>query len=191
MLNFMLKKLEDKELEIVLEWRNSDRVRNFMYNNQIISLEEHKKWFRKISQSDSDQYYTFVFNDKPVGLVYFNDIDKKNKHCFWGFYIGDTNVPKGSGTAMGYLGLNIAFENLDMNKIYGEVLSINERSIIFHEKLGFIREGHFRKHILRENNYLDVYRYGLLKDEWVRKKIEILKFLNGKGFDLNENCNSL
>jgi hypothetical protein len=33
-------------------------------------------------------------------------------------------------------------------------------------RLGFVEEGHLRKHILKNDRYVDVIQYGLFADEW-------------------------
>lgn len=118
-----LRFLEEKDLELVLKWRNSDRVRKNMLNDKIITLEEHKNWFRKISKRDTDYYFMFLIDDIPIGLVCFYDIDYQNKTCFWGAYTGDSSASKGSGTAMSYLGIKYVFDALKIRKISSERLA--------------------------------------------------------------------
>lgn len=174
-MKYALRPLEEGDLETVLRWRNTDRIRNSMYNNEIINLEQHQKWFKKISSSQKDYYFIFTINHTETGLVSFNDVDFKNNHCYWGFYIGEAEAPSGSGTVMGYLALEWAFQQLKIGKVYGEVLLSNKTSILYHQKLGFCKEGHFRKHLQRDGQFHDILRYGLLMEEWLISKPIIQK----------------
>lgn len=45
---FSIRRMERKDLEIVLSWRNRDEIRLNMINDSIIKIEEHLKWFNKI-----------------------------------------------------------------------------------------------------------------------------------------------
>ncbi|GGK34136.1 hypothetical protein GCM10010965_28800 [Caldalkalibacillus thermarum] len=179
-----LRPLTPKELPLILNWRNSERVRKNMVNDHIISMHEHLQWFRKIQNKGSECYLVFYINEKPIGLVCFNKIDDNHRHCMWGFYVGEDNAPKGSGLAMGYMGLNYAFEQIYLNKVYGEVLSYNQISKNFHIKLGFAKEGKFKQHIRKGNRYIDVYRFGLLRKEWRSKRAIIRTELTKKGFNV-------
>ncbi len=188
-MEYSLKPLTLEYLTIVLTWRNSDRIRKNMYNEKIITLKEHQRWFQSISKSNKDIYLLFFINNKPTGLVCFNKVDHDHCHCVWGFYIGDTNAPKGAGTVMGILGMNYAFHCLKLNKVYGEVLADNKPSLLFHEKLGFRKEGEFKQHIKKEKGFIDTIIFALYKKDWLN--LYHLKNLNSlleKGIELNEKC---
>lgn len=165
-----------------------------MYNDQIITEKQHHQWFKNVSSSKTERYFIFSIDHTDTGFVSFKDVDHHHHHCHWGFYIGEVQSPKGSGSVMGFLALEWAFQQLEVEKVYGEVLSNNEKSLSYHQSLGFRKEGHFRNHIVRNNKYLDVIRYGLLKEEWIAEKPKVLKTLAERGIDhkdLDTNFNEL
>lgn len=165
-----------------------------MYNDQIITEKQHQQWFKNVNSSKTEHYFIFTIDHTDTGFVSFKDVDHKNNHCYWGFYIGEAQSPKGSGSVMGFLALEWAFQQLEVEKVYGEVLSNNEKSLSYHQSLGFSKEGHFRNHIVMNNNYLDVIRYGLLKEEWIAEKPKVMKKLAERGIDkkdLDTNFNEL
>ncbi len=165
-----------------------------MYNDQIITEKQHHQWFKNVNSSKTEHDFIFTIDHTDTGFVSFKDIDHHNHHCYWGFYIGEAQSPKGSGSVMGFLALEWAFQQLEVEKVYGEVLSNNEKSLSYHQSLGFRKEGHFRNHIVRKNKYLDVIRYGLLKEEWIAEKPQVLKKLAERGIDhkdLDTNFNEL
>ncbi len=45
---FTLKALSEKELSLILQWRNSKRVRAFMYDDHLITWKEHLEWFQHL-----------------------------------------------------------------------------------------------------------------------------------------------
>lgn len=175
-----LRNLEKGDLELVLRWRNSEHIRKFMYRDNIISLDEHQAWFNRIEKDKTKIYLIFLHKDQPVGLLYFTEIDYLNSNCMWGFYLGESDIPKGSGTVMGYQAMNYIFDQKGMRKVSGEVLGFNEPSRKFFRRLGFREEGIKRKHILRNDKYTDVYLFSLLVDEWSETYKDELKKL----FDL-------
>lgn len=163
---YNLRPMEEKDLQLVLEWRNSDRVRHFMYNDSLISFSEHRAWFRMIQNDPSCIYLIFEINTAPVGLVNLTKIDPQNLNCMMGFYVGRENCPKGTGTKMGELALRYAFNKIGIRKILGEVLVFNEPSIHFFLKLGFREEGRLIKHVKKNGVYVDVIVFGLLRDDY-------------------------
>jgi len=161
-----LRRLIEADLDIVLTWRNADPIRSVMYNDHIITPSEHKQWFARLEESSSSVHLIFELKGRPVGTVYYSDIDRMNRKCFWGFYLGEEGLPSATGLLMGILGMGYAFGTLQMHKLCGETFSFNRRGNAFFKKLGFRQEGLFREHILKNGVYEDVILYALLEDEW-------------------------
>lgn len=177
--DYNLRDLEEADLELVLHWRNSDRIRKSMFSDEIITFPEHIAWFNRVCKNPLGKsiYKLFEYLGSPVGLVSFTDIQKRNNKCFWGFYLGLEDLPKGTGSVMGFIGLEYAFEELSIRKVIGEVLRSNKASFQFHRKLGFSQEGILRKSVLKDNIYEDVYVLGLLKQEWLNNKSKLEKLI--------------
>lgn len=173
--------MDASHLEKVLNWRNREAIRSVMFNDGIISMEEHRKWFEKTAQDPRTIVKIFAFDDTPMGLVNFTDIDKRNGKCYWGFYIGDPDAPKGAGTIMGYLALNFIFGEAGIRKLCAEILRSNERSLRYHERLGFRTEGIFKEHVRKNGRYADVVAMALFQRDWLDKRREIEKWIGGLG----------
>ena len=73
---------------------------------------------------------------------------------------------QGFGTEMLTLMLDYAFRQLGLRRIHAQIMAPNISSQKLFEKLGFQKEGILRAHVLRNNEYLDMLMYGLLRDEW-------------------------
>lgn len=136
-----------------------------MYTDKDITWQEHVNWYKEVSTDSTHEVFIYIQADKPLGLVQFYDIQKQHQRCFWGFYIGEQNAPKGSGTKMATLALTNIFDQ-GIRKICAEVIENNEASLYFHQKLGFKVEGAFRQHIIKQENYYDVWALALFKDDW-------------------------
>jgi len=162
--------LVKRNLPTVLKWRNSEHVRANMFTDHIISWKEHSSWYENLKRKKDSSYLVFHYKNQPVGMVYFTNIEKRNNTCFWGFYIGAEDVPRGVGSAMGYLGLEYAFGKLRIRKICGEVLAFNALSLNFFKKIGFSVEGRFSEHVLKNNTFTDVIFFSLFRQDWDQKK---------------------
>jgi UDP-4-amino-4,6-dideoxy-N-acetyl-beta-L-altrosamine N-acetyltransferase len=177
--NYKLRDLKKDDSGLVLEWRNSDHIRANMYTDHIISKEEHEQWFEQIFVTQNSIYMIFEFQHRPIGLVNTSQIDRQNNKCFWAFYLGESNAPRGSGSIMEFLFLEYVFEKLNIRKICCEVLSFNTTTIKLHKKFGFQEEGLFRQHILKNNEYKDVVFMSLFHDSWLEIKPKIQKLCFG------------
>lgn len=167
---FKLRPIEEQDLDYVLSWRNSERVRAFMYTDHIISPEEHRAWFNRIRTAEFPPTLIFEFRGLPAGLKSFSQIDRYNNRCHWGFYMGDTELPKGCGSAMGFLALEYIFEQHGFYKLCAEAFAFNAASIKYHTRLGFTEEGRFVRHVLKNGRYEDIISFAIFKESWLAGK---------------------
>lgn len=65
--------------------------------------------------------------------------------------------------------LDHAFGERRLHKVWAMVIAPNEPSQTVLEKLGFEREGHYRKETFYEGEYVDSYRYAILAEEWLEE----------------------
>jgi UDP-4-amino-4,6-dideoxy-N-acetyl-beta-L-altrosamine N-acetyltransferase len=168
--DYCLRPMLERDLEQVLVWRNSDRIRSCMYTDEQIAWENHCNWYQKTLDNPHIVNQICEFQDRPIGVVNATQIDRYNSRCLWGFYLGDTTVPKGSSYIMGLLFLDWIFSDLSLRKVCGEVLSFNEDSIRYHDNLGFEREGILKEHIFKQGKYTDTIVFGLLADRWQQER---------------------
>lgn len=163
---FRLENISETDLELVLKWRNTEAIRKCMVNDQIISWEDHCKWFENLCNKSDREFLIFSINGEKTGVVSFVDIDLDNKKCHWGFYIGNVKAPHGAGSIMAYHALNYIFGKYGLHNINSEVFQFNKTSLIFHEKLRFKKMGVLEDELLREDHYQNLVLYSLFRDDW-------------------------
>lgn len=174
---FKLRKLEEKDLEPILKWRNSDRVRANMFSDHIISWEEHLEWFKKIQEKNNVSYCVCELGKLPIGVVYFTEIDWDDQTSLWGFYVGELQFPLPLGAYIEFLALEYAFETLMFRKLSCEVFNFNQEAIKLHKQFGFQQEGYFVEQVRKNNQYLDVLFFSLFKEDWIIHKNKIAKLV--------------
>ena len=168
--DFNLRPIEERDLELILSWRNSERVRACMYTDHVITLEEHWKWFKRVSQAEFSTVLVFEYQGVPAGLKNFSQIDRNNNRCYWGFYMGEAHVPRGCGTVMGFLALEYILEQQNFRKLCAEVFAFNFESVKYHTRLGFVQEGFFVNHVIKNGEYLDIKSFAIFRDDWLKSK---------------------
>ena len=161
----VLRPLRGGDLETVRAWRNHPSVREFMYSKHTIDRAEHERWFERTMADPDTHLLIFERNQVPSGFLNVSVADKISRRATWGFYLAPT-ASRGSGYQLGMHALTFVFADLKMHKLWGEVLISNERSIHFHQRLGFHREALLRDHYFDGSQYHDVLGFGLLANEW-------------------------
>lgn len=169
-----LRNIKDNDLEMIMNWRMKPEVTKYMYTDPKLTIEDQKKWFKKISEDKHKKYWIINFENTDIGLISIDNIDYINKNASWAYYIADTSF-RGRGLArkLEYNIYNYAFEELNLNKLWCEVLSFNEIVVKIHEKYGSKIEGILREHIFKNNEFHDVVRMSILKKEWDAMKQNI------------------
>jgi UDP-4-amino-4,6-dideoxy-N-acetyl-beta-L-altrosamine N-acetyltransferase len=180
----LLRPLTQADLERTLTWRNSERVRPMMFTDHIITAAEHQAWFERTRHDATVRHLVFEYAKTPLGVlgvVNVTQIDVRNRLCSWGFYIGETGAPKGSGLALGYLGLEFIFSELAIRKLISQAFRLNTASVGYHRRLGFKEEGCWREHLLKNGKYEDIICFALFAREWEEIRADIGKSCFHKG----------
>ncbi|MBD1221296.1 UDP-4-amino-4,6-dideoxy-N-acetyl-beta-L-altrosamine N-acetyltransferase [Virgibacillus halodenitrificans] len=169
----ILRKVVEEDLEMIMKWRISSEVTKYMYSDPELTIEKQRKWYKEIMENQQFEKYWVIQLDSgvPVGLISINNIDYVNQHASWAYYLGNIEA-KGKGLAR-ILECNIydyAFNNLNLNKLWCEVLEFNEKVVQMHEKFGSKIEGKFKEHIYKNGEYHNIIRMAILNEEWDRKK---------------------
>ncbi len=136
--DFSLRPMDVSDLDRVLRWRNRADVKAYMFTDADISVDEHAAWFDRTLHRDDVDYQIVEYQNTPVGLA--NAIDIDGDECHWGFYLGEPDLPKGSGSALARLMLKHIFDTHKVRRIHAEVFEFNIASLKLHEKFGFTRQ---------------------------------------------------
>ncbi|MDU8361874.1 UDP-4-amino-4,6-dideoxy-N-acetyl-beta-L-altrosamine N-acetyltransferase [Pseudomonas syringae group sp. J309-1] len=172
----MLRAIRQDELERVLTWRNAESVRRNMYSRHLISTAEHLKWWNSLQGQSDRRYFMYECSGVPLGVVGFSDLGRVDAVGTWAFY-ADPEAPKGTGSKMEFLALDMAFGELALTKLRCEVLEFNTAVLKLHQKFGFRIEDVPPKQHLYEGEQVGIVEFGLLSAEWQEKRPVILEKL--------------
>lgn len=165
-----IRPVDEADLPLILAWRNAPEVRRNSFSRHVITEIEHRAWFERTRTDSRLRAYVFLSDEGlRCGVVTFIDLNPRDRTATWGFYSAP-DAPEGNGTRLGICALDEAFGPLGLHKVNAEVLVTNARSVHFHEKLGFVREGLLRENYFNGLEVTDVLRFGLLWPEWVERR---------------------
>lgn len=129
------KYISEADKVLIWQWRNSDRIRLQMANQDFIELDAHLNWMSGLGVRNDCLYYLVHDNEKPIGVFYLTNIDRNNKTAQWGFYL-DLNTRPGFGI-VGFFALEHYFTDLGFARMNSQVMKSNEKSLKWHRKLLF------------------------------------------------------
>ena len=159
----------EEDAPLIVRWRNCPSVRNNLYTQTELTVEQHLAWYRDKVLRGSCAQFIIVVNpgDRPIGTVFLKEIDQHSHKAEYGIFIGEEDArSKGYGTEACRLMVRFGFETLGLNRIYLTVFSDNLRGIGSYRKVGFQIEGVLCQDYLRADGYADVTVMGLMRREW-------------------------
>jgi UDP-4-amino-4,6-dideoxy-N-acetyl-beta-L-altrosamine N-acetyltransferase len=166
-MNCTLRRIDEADLPMVLEWRNAEDVRNNMYTNHIIAIDEHRSWWDSQKNNPMTRLLICEIDGSAVGVITFTNYTGPEGTATWAFYSGD-RAKRGVGAAMEVAALNYAFDDLKVRRLECEVLDFNSSVIRFHLRHGFRIEGILRESYMRDGIPHDIYRLAMLAHDWFK-----------------------
>ena len=157
-----LDEIKESESISISRWKSDKHLsENIMSVYSETSVIEAKKWIKKCN-SDCSQKLFGIFigskNDsKLIGITRLMYIDSISLNCEFGIYIGESEFTgKGLGKKATQKTLDIAFNQMNMNKVYLKVNTSNVKAINLYNQIGFINEGLLKKHYFRNQLFYDI-----------------------------------
>jgi RimJ/RimL family protein N-acetyltransferase len=171
-----LRELTRDDIKTINIWRNDKAlVDQLGANFHFINIETDEQWFDQYLKNRSNQIRMAIIEEKStqfIGVIYLLDIDFINRTASAAYMIGEKkNQGKGYGTQAVIKILVHAFNNLNLNRVFGYWLEENKRSIHVAKKCGFIEEGVMRHHVYKNGGYKDLLIMGVLKEEFIQLQI--------------------
>lgn len=122
--------LYDNQIRQILEWRNHEEVRRWMYNSDIISYESHIKYIESLRAREDAYYWLVSYQDEPVGAVYLANVCHEADTAELGmFYRPDRVNHSPFGIDYVHTLYDFVVNHLHIGRIYGDIRKDNENSL--------------------------------------------------------------
>ncbi|MGE4232541.1 MAG: GNAT family N-acetyltransferase [Bacteriovoracia bacterium] len=148
--------VEREDLPFLRDWRNNSDFRKHFREYRELNMANQEKWFEQKVHNDPT---TMMFSIRDLttkellgccGFVYINWV---HRHADISLYIGwkdayidDHGYAEDSCKVL----FKYGFDELNLNKIWTEIYSFDEKKKALYDKLGFKQDG-----LLRENYFYD------------------------------------
>ncbi|PTS90406.1 MULTISPECIES: GNAT family N-acetyltransferase [unclassified Caulobacter] len=162
-----LRDLRDEDEDLLFQWRSEPEVDRWMSDAAFPSREAHAGWFSGLRSDPDMQGWLITRGGVPAGLLTFTGLLSHHRRAGWNWFLGSAEARgRGVGRAAQVLGLDRAFVELGLHKVFAEVMADNDAALKAQAASGFRREGYLRGHVLKNGAPRDVVLLGILADEW-------------------------
>lgn len=152
----------EKQIGQMLVWRNDRRVWRWCRQNSVISEAQHVAWFRSLASRSDIKMFSVIRDDGDfVGVTGLTSIDLINRRAEFSLYIAPSEMRKGLGSAALKTLCDHAFQDLNLNCVWGESF-VDNPAIEMFKKVGFQEEGMRRQFYYREGRYVTAVLFSML-----------------------------
>lgn len=142
MADTLIRPARPDEVWDILGWRNAPRVRQAMLTQHEIGRAEHQAWFARQLAQPLFRQMLVEHGGSTVAVQAFFDIQPA-RSAWWAFYFTDA-VPDDMAAMLRIwkwvelAGLVYAFDTLQLDTLYCEVLRSNSGVLNWHKRFGFV-----------------------------------------------------
>ena len=143
MRSLRLIQFDESNANLILSWRNSERVRSNMLDDSIITIDEHNKFVQVLKSDETKSYFIVELDEHPVGAIYFNGIGSDS--ITWGCYIGVDRIVPGLFILLIIIAIKFAFGHIKTQTLHSDVAAHNANPIKVNQFLGIPVTGKINK----------------------------------------------
>jgi len=173
-----LREIQQEDLELIRQHRNSDAIQSKMIFRETISREQQIEWFKKVRSTLQDAYYLIYKNDVAMGLINGMNIDHDARTSEGGIFLWhpEANYSISILASIILNDWNFFFNDFKYN--YAQVLKSNKQAISYNQFMGY-------KISKREHENPEVLWMEQSKTDYeqFRKKVQALNLVN---FDISK-----
>jgi RimJ/RimL family protein N-acetyltransferase len=166
---YQIRQYQLTDVESLVKYGNNYSVSKFLRDTfpYPYTKENAVQWIEFLKNNNSTLSFVIANDQELVGGI--GALPHTDVHRFVaevGFWLGEPFWNKGIITKALKIFCNYLFANYNFNRLTAKVYKGNDLSRRVLEKSGFALEGTQRKAVYKENNLLDLFIYGLLKEDF-------------------------
>lgn len=169
-----LRKLNEKDAEPMLRWmHDQDVVYNLAADFMNMQLDDCLRFIKKANNDESRELHRAICanDDTYLGTVSLKNISLEDHNAEYAIVVCKEAMGTGASRFATIDILRIAFEVLNLHKVYLYVKGKNIRARRFYDKIGFRTEGTFIEHTMgKDGRYDDLIWLAILSQEYEKLK---------------------
>ena len=184
--SFYLRRFSQKYLKTFVEYRNHPSVTRYQDWESYSEAQglQFIKDQQKINPGDVGKSFVFAIvekeTDQLVGDFNITVDGEFSSNLEVGLTLSPFFQHRGLGYEVNISVLNFVFDELGIHRVFAITDSKNIAAHKQLEHIGFRKEAHFKEYAWAKENWVDVYYFALLKEEWKEKLDSLLIYLAEK-----------
>jgi RimJ/RimL family protein N-acetyltransferase len=148
----MLRAATDDDRHRILLWRNHPQVRAASLTRHEIGVDEHAAWWSAEPEEAARAVFVYERHGIPSGVVTFFGLDRERGSSSWGYYLDNAGLTERGEMLPAWIeiqrqAVTLAWDQLGLRVLEGEVLDSNEAVRRFNRRNGFEEVGSYVKEI--------------------------------------------
>ena len=168
-----LRAYEKSDADALFRWFSDEDVTRWLGPPNFRSR-AHQEKFIELAQAAGDDAKYFAIetlDGKLVGDTGIRKIDWQSRKAEFFITIGEKQCwDKGFGTDALRVVSRLAFDKMNLNRLWLTAIADNSRAIRCYEKCGFVREGLLRQDSFVDGKYRDVLMMAILREDYERTR---------------------
>ena len=167
-----LRHLQNKDVPGMLEWMHDPEINCFFrFNAAEMEKEDVERFVKQANSGDNNRHYAIAGEkDEYLGTISLKNIDAKDKNAEYAVVLRNCAIGTGIAKFATRRILDIAFKELNLEKVYLNVYEGNARARRFYEKMGFQYEGCFKRHIWVREKFENLCWYAIFREDIDEKR---------------------
>ena len=129
--------LDENLIKQVWQWRNAPEIRAYMYNKEIIPLENHLRFVQSLMYRDDVAYWLVRKGEEPIGVTNLTDINIEESSAELGYYMLPSKLNSGLGLEFAYNNFLFVFDTeIQCNFLHGAIHRSNINALVLDSYLG-------------------------------------------------------
>lgn len=170
--DIILRAIEQEDLELIREMINDPVIEHMTGHGGLpVSKFQQENWFKSLLGREGEVRLIIEFEGKAVGTVMLTDIDYRNSTAQFHSKIATSQNlrGKGIGTKATWALIEYAFNQLNLNCIYSQIIEYNFASQRVKEKCGFKKDGVLRDRAYKDGKYYNIVVWSITKEDFTKK----------------------
>ena len=168
-----LRAYEKADADALFRWFSDEEVTRWLGPPNFPSRAQQEKFIELAAAGGDDAKYFAIetLDGKLVGDTGIRKIEWKSRNAAFFITIGEKQLwGKGLGTDALRVVSRLAFDKMNLNRLWLTAIADNSRAIRCYEKCGFVREGLLRQDSFVDGKYRDVLLMALLREDYDRSR---------------------
>lgn len=169
----VIRRAERADIDIIIEWLDDPLFLGFLHGDYSLAPKQLRERLVAMLGSTVSPMMMgggfYMVDDQaqgPLGLASFNELSWRNRHCRFDIHMTAEGKASAAEQACLRETLRYAFGEMNLHRVTRDIAPGETGAIKRMEALGARREAVLRRHVIRNGKAEDVYRYGLLREEF-------------------------